>query len=213
MAFFITFEGIEGCGKTTQVRLLSELLVKQGYSVVVTREPGGCLIADKIRAILLDADNKALVPLAELFLYAAARVQHVEEVIRPALEADRIVICDRYTDATTAYQGYGRSLDLGLIRELNRLAAAATIPDLTILLDCPEEIGLQRAMARILATQGAREERFEQESLRFHSAVRQGYLKLAAAEPDRFAILDGRLNIGRISSIIADLVLSRIGRG
>lgn len=213
MACFITFEGIEGCGKTTQVRLLSECLAEKGYSVVVTREPGGCAIADQIRAILLDADNRALVPLSELLLYAAARAQHVEEVIRPALAAGKIVICDRFTDATTAYQGYGRSLDINLIKELNRLASAEVIPDQTILLDCPEEIGLERAMARIEATAGPREERFEQESLRFHHAVRQGYLKLAAAEPDRFVILDGRLDIEEMSTIIAKVILSRLERG
>ncbi|MDD2335404.1 MAG: dTMP kinase, partial [Geobacteraceae bacterium] len=162
MAYFITFEGIEGCGKSTQADILSrELQVETGCQVVATREPGGCPIANKIRAILLDADNSALVPLAELLLYAAARAQHMAEVIRPALAEGKIVLCDRFTDATTAYQGYGRSLDLALIENLAQLATGGLTPDLTILLDCPEEVGISRAMARINATSGAREERFE----------------------------------------------------
>ncbi|HOP40805.1 MAG TPA: dTMP kinase [Geobacteraceae bacterium] len=214
MAYFITFEGIEGCGKSTQVDILSrELRAEIDRQVVATREPGGCPIADKIRAILLDADNRALVPLAELLLYAAARAQHVEEVIRPALAEDKIVICDRFTDATAAYQGFGRSLDLDLIGALRRLATGGLTPDLTVLLDCPEEVGLARAMARINATLGAREERFEQESLRFHRAVREGYLSLAAAEPDRFVVIDGRLGIAEAAAAIRDAVLSRISRG
>lgn len=213
MAFFITFEGIEGCGKTTQESRLAEILSQKGYPVVVTREPGGCAIAEQIRAILLDAANRALVPLAELLLYAAARAQHVEEVIRPALAADKIVICDRFTDATAAYQGYGRSLDVSLIGELNSLATGGIKPDLTILLDCPEEVGLSRAMARINSVEGAREERFEQESLRFHRAVREGYLRLAAAEPDRFVVVDGTLGIGETAAAVAETVISRLSRG
>lgn len=213
MAFFITFEGIEGCGKTTQESRLSETLAERGYPVVVTREPGGCAIAEQIRAILLDAENRALVPLAELLLYAAARAQHVEEVVKPALDAGKIVICDRFTDATAAYQGYGRSLDLELIAGLNRLATGGFSPDLTILLDCPEEVGLSRAMARINSSEGAREERFEQESLAFHRMVRQGYLSLAAAEPDRFVVMDGTRGIEETAAAVAETVINRISRG
>jgi dTMP kinase len=214
MACFITFEGIEGCGKTTQVERLSAMLHADGcFETIVTREPGGCPIADRIRSILLDADNRAMVPLAELLLYAAARAQHVEEVIKPALASGKIVICDRFTDATTAYQGHGRSLDLGLIDELNRLASGGVAPDLTILLDCPEEVGLRRAMARINSAEGPREERFELESLKFHRSVRHGYLKLAAAEPDRFVVIDGTAGIEEISASIARAVLARLPRG
>lgn len=213
MSCFITFEGIEGCGKTTQVQLLSQLLEEQDRPALVTREPGGCAIADKIRAILLDADNRELVPLAELFLYAAARAQHVAEVIKPSLTAGKIVICDRFTDATLAYQGYGRSLDRTMIRMLNRHATGEIVPDLTILLDCPEEVGLKRALARIQATAGAREERFEQESLLFHRAVREGYLDLAAQEPDRFVVLDGRLGILETAAAVSRAVRSRLCRG
>jgi dTMP kinase len=212
MAFFITFEGIEGCGKTTQVRLLTQALEAQGLQVTVTREPGGCAIADKIRAILLDAENSVLVPLAELLLYAAARTQHVAEVILPALTADKVVICDRFTDATTAYQGFGRSLDLELIGTLNHLATGDVTPDLTILLDCPEEVGIERAMARINASTGAREERFEQESIKFHRAVRAGYLQLAKADTDRFIIIDGTRPIGETAAAIVSSVLLRLAR-
>jgi len=213
MACFITFEGIEGCGKTTQVRLLADLLMSRGHIVTVTREPGGCPIADQVRAILLNAENRALVPLSELLLYAAARAQHVEEIIRPALAAGGIVICDRFTDATVAYQGYGRSLDLDLIDRLNSIATGGIMPDLTVLLDCPEETGLARAMERINACDGAREERFEQESLRFHRAVRQGYLRLAAAEPQRFIILDATRCIEETAAEITGKILARIAEG
>lgn len=213
MAFFITFEGIEGCGKTTQESLLVKALTERGYPVVMTREPGGCAIAEQIRAILLDAENRALVPLAELLLYAAARAQHVEEVIRPALDAGRIVICDRFTDATSAYQGFGRALDLELIGRLNRLATGGFSPDLTILLDCPEEVGLSRALARINAAEGAREERFEQESLAFHRSVRQGYLSLAASEPERFVVMDGTRGIEETAAAVMEAVLARLSEG
>jgi dTMP kinase len=137
----------------------------------------------------------------------------VAEVIRPALASGKIVICDRFTDATIAYQGYGRSLDIDLIRTLNRLAAGEITPDLTILLDCPEKVGLERATARIQATKGAREERFELESLRFHHAVREGYLDLAAENPDRFVVLDGSLGILETAKVVSEAVLSRLSRG
>jgi dTMP kinase len=195
MGCFITFEGPEGCGKTTQIKLLADSLAEKGSRVLLTREPGGCPISDKIREVLLDAANSGMVPLTELFLYAAARAQHVSEIITPALEAGNIVICDRFTDATVAYQGHGRQLDLALIGQLNRLAIGQLRPHLTILLDCPVEIGLGRAVARIEATKGAKEERFEQESIQFHQRVRAGYLQLAAAEPDRFVVIDGNQDI------------------
>lgn len=190
MSLFITFEGIEGSGKTTQVRRLADYLRACGRDVVITREPGGCPIADAIRRILLDPDNNALVSRAELLLYAAARAQHVDEIIRPALETGKVVLCDRFTDATLAYQGYGRGLDTALIRTLNELAAGPLIPGLTLLLDMPEEDGLQRARARNAGTADS-EGRFEQENLSFHRRVREGYLALAAEEK-RFRIVDAR---------------------
>ncbi|TWJ26376.1 dTMP kinase [Geobacter argillaceus] len=191
---FITFEGIEGCGKTTQIRLLAERLEDAGHEVLLTREPGGCPIADQVRAILLDAGNTAMVPLAELLLYAAARAQHVQEVIAPALAAGRTVLCDRFTDATLAYQGYGRGLDRTIIGQLNRLASAGATPDLTILLDCPVEIGLSRAIARNDSRSGVagepKEDRFEREARQFHERVREGYLTLARQETGRFVTVD-----------------------
>ena len=213
MGCFITFEGPEGCGKTTQMRLLANCLAEKGSQVVFTREPGGCPIADKIREVLLDAANSGMVPLAELFLYAAARAQHVSEIITPALEAGKIVLCDRFTDATVAYQGHGRQLDPALIEQLNRLATGRVRPHLTILLDCPVEVGLGRALARIEATTGAKEERFEQESLQFHHRVRTGYLQLAAAEPDRFVVIDGNRDIMEVRAEITTAVLSRLAEG
>jgi dTMP kinase len=178
--------------------------------VTLTREPGGCAIADKIRAILLDADHAAMTPLTELLLYAAARNQHLNDTVRPALEAGVIVLCDRFTDATIAYQGYGRGLDLDLIGRLNVLATNGLAPGLTILMDCPVEVGLGRALSRINGTQGAKEERFERESLRFHESVRAGYLALAQGEPDRFAIVDANRPVSEIASEVAGIVTARL---
>jgi dTMP kinase len=209
---FITFEGIEGCGKTTQVKLLAEELLRQGRQVTLTREPGGCAIADKIRAILLDADHAAMTPLTELLLYAAARNQHLNDTVRPALEAGVIVLCDRFTDATIAYQGYGRGLDLDLIGRLNVLATNGLAPGLTILMDCPVEVGLCRALSRINGMHGAKEERFERESLRFHESVRAGYLALAQGEPDRFAIVNANRPVSEIASEVAGIVTARLQR-
>lgn len=210
MGYFITFEGVEGCGKTTQIKLLSELLAARGIHAVLTREPGGCPIADKIRAILLDAENRALSPLAELMLYAAARAQHVTEVISPALEAGKIVLCDRFSDATLAYQSFGRGIDRGVIDTLNLHACQGVSPDLTILVDCDPRIGLERARQRIEATSGPREERFELEELAFHQRVRAGYQQLAADQPERFLIIDGSDTIENIFATISRQVLARI---
>lgn len=189
MPLFITFEGIEGSGKTTQIRLLADALRQQGRTVVVTREPGGCPIADEIRAILLDSGNSAMVPRAELLLYAAARSQHVEEVIRPALAQEHIVLCDRFSDATLAYQGFGRRLPLPLIQQLNALATDGLQPHLTLLFDLPVATGLSRAMERIARSSGPAEDRFEQETGTFHQRIRNGYLALAEQSPERFQLV------------------------
>lgn len=210
MGFFITFEGIEGCGKTTQLRLLKERLEAAGEKVTVTREPGGCPVADQMRAILLDAKNSAITPLAELLLYAAARAQHVQEVIVPALERGETVLCDRFTDATVAYQGHGRGLDLAVIEELNTLATGSVQPALTVLIDCPVEVGLSRALARIEATSGAKEERFERESLLFHQKVRNGYLALAAAFPERFVVVDGSKDVQQTGLLVEEALRRRM---
>ena len=210
MGFFITFEGVEGCGKTTQIRNLSGRLTNAGYRTVLTREPGGCPIADKIRSILLDADNQGMVPLTELLLYAAARAQHVAEVIMPALGSDTIVLCDRFTDATIAYQHSGRGIERHTIDTLNNLACQSVRPDLTVLMDCDVAIGLARAKSRIETSSGPREERFELETMAFHQRVREGYLQLAAEEADRFLTVSASGTIDEISDRIAAQVLERI---
>lgn len=210
VGYFITFEGVEGCGKTTQIKLLSERLSARGFRTVLTREPGGCPIADKIRSILLDAENRALSPLAELMLYAAARAQHVTEVIAPALEAEKVVLCDRFCDATVAYQSFGRGIDRSVIDALNLQACQGVSPDLTVLVDCDPDVGLERARRRIEATSGPREERFELEALPFHHRVRAGYRQLAADQPERFLIIDGSDTIENIFAAISTQVLQRI---
>jgi dTMP kinase len=187
---FITFEGIEGTGKSTQIALLAAHLSAQGAAVTLTREPGGTPIGDEVRRILLDPANTALDPKAELLLYAAARAQHLAELVVPARSAGKIVLCDRFSDATLAYQGYGRGLDLGLIGELDRIVTDGMRPDLTILLDIEAEAGLLRARGRNSRGGLEAEARFENEQLSFHERVRRGYLELARREPGRFRIVD-----------------------
>ncbi|MCK5422383.1 MAG: dTMP kinase, partial [Deltaproteobacteria bacterium] len=148
MKLFITFEGIEGCGKTTQISLLKEYLEQKGYSVVATREPGGTQIGDSMRTILLDSRNTHIDIKTELLLYEASRAQHIKDVVRPALDKGSIVLCDRFTDATLAYQGYAQRINKDLIERLNQFATDNITPDFTILIDCPVEIGLKRAKKR-----------------------------------------------------------------
>lgn len=188
---FISFEGIEGSGKSTAQRLLAEHLQGLGYDPLLTREPGGCALGRSLRPILLDARTRGLSSRAELYLFLADRAQHVAEVIRPALEAGQTVLCDRYADSTLAYQGYGRGLDPEHLRRINDMATGGLMPDLTLLLDLPVHCGLERAGVRnreegTVLSEG----RFDAESLEFHERVRQGYRSLAAEEPERFAIID-----------------------
>jgi dTMP kinase len=208
---FITFEGIEGCGKSTQIALLAKHLQQTGQRVVVTREPGGCSIADQIRSILLDASNSTMTPMTELMLYAAARTQHLAEVIRPALVDGAIVLCDRFSDATRAYQAFGRDIPRQTMETLNDLACDGLSPHLTLLLDCPVEIGLARARQRIETTSGPREERFELESRVFHQKVREGYLQLAIEEPKRFIIIDAADTPEHVSETIIAAIVPRLG--
>ena len=190
---FITLEGIEGSGKTSQLDTLARFVRARGRECVITREPGGTRLGEQIRRLLLDPANADIDPSAELLLYVADRVQHVREVIRPALAAGRVVICDRFADATTVYQGVARGLEHRNIAAIHRLVLGALTPDLTVLIDVPAEVGLARAWSAV--DRGARradETRFEREALAFHCRVRDGYLALASAEPDRFRIVDGR---------------------
>lgn len=190
---FITFEGIEGCGKTTQVKRFAKRLKGLGISLITTLEPGGTRIGKDIRKILLDSRNRNLSPLTELFLYAADRAQHVEELIKPALDEGKWVICDRFFDATVAYQGIARGQDMELIGILNEEATQGIHPDITFLLDCPVHMGLNRALERNEAQSQKGQDRFEREALDFHRAVREGYLELARKNQDRFVIIDTTL--------------------
>jgi len=188
---FITFEGIEGCGKTTQAKKLKNYLEEQGKTVLLTREPGGSDLGITLRKILLSMETENITQETELFLYLADRSQHVREVIKPALAEKKVVISDRYTDSTVAYQGYGRGIDPNVIHLLNELATTKLMPDLTFLLDLPVEIGLRRALARNLQDKVAREEgRIEAESFEFHHKVREGYLTWAALHKDRIVIIN-----------------------
>ncbi len=190
MSLFITFEGIEGCGKTTQIGLLTSFLESLHRPFLLTREPGGTGVGEQIRQILLSSENVGIEPMAELYLYAAARVQHIRQVISPALREGKLVICDRFADATLAYQGYGRGVDLAWIEEIHARTMENVKPDLTFLLDLPVEEGLRRALKR-MEKHSVKEDRFEKEALDFHRRVREGYLILARNQPRRIVALDG----------------------
>jgi dTMP kinase len=213
LSLFITFEGVEGSGKTTQIRRLKKYLTQKGIPCKVTREPGGSPIGEKIRKILLNPDHREMVPLSELFLYEASRAQHVKEVIEPLLEKGLMVLCDRFSDASIAYQGYGRKLDLGLVRKLNRLSSQGIKPHVTFLLDCPSDLGLKRAVQRNQVQRKEREERFEREKIQFHHRVRRGYLSLAKKEPHRVKVIDTRQGedktFEKIRRIIDNLIRSK----
>lgn len=203
MGLFVVFEGIEGCGKTTQITLLGDFLRKKQFPYLITREPGGTSIGEKIRKILLHADNQEIFPLTELLLYTASRVQHLQQIIKPALEKNKVVLCDRFFDATVAYQGYGEGLSLTLIYEVHRLFLNDISPELTILLDCPAELGLNRSKLRIKAQGKEKEEgRFEEKELQFHERVRQGYLHLAEEKPERFHIVNAVQSIASVQQEI-----------
>jgi dTMP kinase len=192
LSLFITFEGVEGSGKTTQIQRLKKYFTQKGISCKVTREPGGCPIGEKVRKILLNPDHREMVPLSELLLYEAARAQHVKEVIKPFLKKGRVVLCDRFSDATIAYQGYGRKIDLRWIERLNHFSSRGIKPDVTFLLDCPSDVGLKRALKRNRTLKQEKEERFEKEKIQFHQRVRKGYLALAKKEPRRVKVIDTR---------------------
>lgn len=182
---FITIEGPDGGGKTTQMNLLVPALEKLGFDVVRTREPGGTSIGDQIRSVIMDMKNKSMHPRAEILLFCASRAQLVEELIRPSLAAGKIVLCDRYADSTMAYQGYGHGLDRDLLKTLLNFATGGLKPDLTILLDISAESGLRRRI-----TNHDEWNRMDDYALQFHERVRNGYLKMAAEEPERFVVIN-----------------------
>lgn len=199
--FLVTFEGIEGSGKTEQARLLYEYLQKKGVSAILTREPGGSDLSERIRDILLDRRHLDMVPHTELFLYLASRTQHTQEVIKPALAQGKVVICDRYIDASVAYQGDGRGISKTFIKQLNKTATGGLVPNLTFLLDIDPDIALKRI---------DRKDRLESESLEFHNRVRSGYLKLYRENPERFVLLDGAKSISTLQNEVKDIFEAKI---
>jgi dTMP kinase len=201
MALFITFEGGEGCGKSTQARMLYRRLTKLGIPAVLTYEPGGTPLGKRLGRWLKWNDTQKITPLTELLLFNAARTQSVTEVIMPNLNSGRVVISDRYADSTTVYQGYGRGLDLEMVRCINEAATQGLKPDLTILLDVPIEIGPARKQAD-------RPDRFEQETLAFHQRVKDGFLKEAAQEPQRWLVVDA----AQSKKAIAEIIWQRVSR-
>lgn len=210
---FITFEGIEGCGKSTQAKRLADRLERIGISLILTREPGGTPIGQDIRQILLSSENRHLPPLAELFLYEADRALHMADVVKPALAEGKWVLCDRFFDATTAYQGYARGQNLEMTNRLNEMASFGITPDMTFLLDCPVSIGIKRALKRNSESEVMGQDRFEQERTAFHEAVRHGYMALARKNPERFVVVDATMEENRLEEIIFSHLEPRIPSG
>jgi dTMP kinase len=196
MRRFVTFEGGEGSGKTTQIKLAADWLKERGISALSSAEPGGTPLGRKIREILLNRSSCTIGAEAELLLFAAARAQHVRETILPALEAGQWVLCDRFTDATLTYQGFGRGLEVGFITILNAFSAFSLMPDMTLLFDLPVATALARAEKRVAGSRPeTAEDRFEHEGQDFHTKIRKGYLTLAAGEPGRFRTIDGAADV------------------
>ncbi len=202
---FITFEGPEGSGKSTQIRLLAEFLRARGLSVEVVREPGGTPIGDQVRHVLHDTANTAMSPEAEVLLYSASRAQLVSQRIRPSLAAGRVVLCDRYADSTMAYQGYGRGLDLGMLAALTEIATGGLKPDLTLLLDLDVSAGLSRRRVR-----GEEMNRLDLEAVAFHERVREGYRLLANADPERWVRIQADRSVDVVAADIREAVLARL---
>ncbi|HEY1409145.1 MAG TPA: dTMP kinase [Promineifilum sp.] len=198
-------EGPEGSGKSTQLRLLTTFLREHGFNVVATREPGGTPIGDEIRGILHHVDNTAMSPITEVLLYAASRAQLVSEIIRPALVAGKLVICDRYIDSTFAYQGYGRGLDQDMLKALTSIATGDLWPDLTLLLDVEVSTGLARRLS-----EGEEMNRLDLEESAFHERVRRGYHRLAQSQPDRWEVVDAGREVDAIQADVRRIVSSRL---
>ncbi len=195
MALFITFEGGEGSGKTLQARALYRRLSRLAIPVVLTHEPGGTLLGQKVRRWVKRVQNTDISPLTELLMFNASRAQLLEEVIQPNLKGSKVIICDRYADSTTVYQGYGRGLDLSMVQAINNAATGGLKPSLTVLLDIPVKEGLARKRPQ-------RHDRFEQEDIAFHQRVREGYLKMAASDPEHWLVVDASQSKAKIKELI-----------
>lgn len=202
---FMTLEGGEGSGKTTQAQRLCERLTAQGLDVLHTREPGGTLLAERLRSILLDHSTETIAPETEAFLIFAARRQHVEHVIKPALERGVTVVCDRFSDSTMAYQGYGRGLDLRMLRRMNEWATGKLVPQLTVLFDVPVAVGLRRRRGR-----AATQNRLDREAERFHRKVQAGFHALARREPQRIMVIDSSQPLDSVTRTVEELVMNRL---
>ena len=200
---FISLEGVEGCGKSTQAELLAEHIAELGHSVIRTHEPGGTPIAEQIRAILLEPRNSDMTHIAELLLYLASRAQHVVQLIMPALDEGKVVICERFSDATFAYQGCARGLDLDRLEQVNEMATGGLKPDLTLLLDLEAEDGLSRK-------QRDQRDRLENESVSFHKKVREAYLAIARQSPERVQVIDARGSVEDVQISIRECVDQRL---
>ncbi len=206
MNLFITFEGPEGCGKSTQMRLLATHLRDRGYDVLTTREPGGTPIGDRVRAILLDPVHTEMLPPTEFLLFSAARAQLVGRVIRPHLARGGIVLCDRFADSSLAYQGYGHQQDLDDLRAITHFATGGLVPDLTIYLDLPVKLGLRRKAGG----DGDAWNRMEQKEIAYHERVRAGYRQMAVQEPERWAVVNATQEIDAVQAMIRSWITARI---
>jgi dTMP kinase len=201
---FITFEGPEGSGKTTQLALLAAELRRKGLDVLTTREPGGTAIGDRVRAILLDPRHTEMVPTTEFLLFSAARAQHVAEVIGPHLSRGGVVLCDRFADSSLAYQGYGHERELEVLRTITDFATGHLVPDLSIYLDVPVQAGLGRKVG----ADGDGWNRMEQKEIDYHERVRAGYLEMVVREPERWAVIDARPDIEEVQAAVLAAVLN-----
>jgi dTMP kinase len=204
LIFFITIEGPDGSGKSTQAQLLADHLKDKGHDVLFTREPGGTQIGDQIRRVIMSLDNKRMIPQAEFLLFSASRAQLVREVIQPKLAAGGVVVCDRFYDSSLAYQGYGHQLDLDQLRSVTQFVTGGLVPDLTLLLDLPSEVGLSRRKEAGLWN------RLDDYDLAFHERVRSGYLRLAQADPQRWVVIDATRSKAEIQSHMQEAVHSRL---
>ena len=204
-SLLITFEGGEGSGKTTQSQILYNTLKEKGFEVIKTREPGGTKFAETIREILVQGESNKINNISELLLFAAARADHVQKVIKECLKDNKIVICDRFTDSTLAYQGYAGNLDLDLVKEVNRISIGEISPDLTFVFDIDPTLGIERALGG-----NNKETRFEEKDIMYHKKIRDGYMDIARDNPDRCVVINGTIDIEQISKKILELTLDKI---